>query len=81
MVKEKKELLINAVSMVKVHDNTNIPTVLFYPSRGEVVIGSKAIAATKGNRAQLNADFKIDLGKSDPTYITLRDPRYKAGRV
>ena len=34
MDKEKKELLINAVSMVTVHDNTNVPTVLFYPPKG-----------------------------------------------
>jgi len=63
---EQKELLINSVSMVTVHDSTNIPTVLFYPPKGDVLIGSEALVASRGNRRHLNADFKIDLGRVDP---------------
>jgi len=64
---EQKELLINSVSMIRVHDNINVPTVLFYPRKGEMLIGSKAFIASRGNRRHLNSDFKIDLGKTDPT--------------
>ena len=62
----KREFLINAVRMVEVDGSSNVPTNLFYPSKGRALIGSAAIAATS-RRNQLNEDFKIDLGNIDPS--------------
>ena len=76
---EQKELLINSVSMIRVHDNINVPTVLFYPRKGEMLIGSKAFIASRGNRRHLNSDFKIDLGKTDPTFWGANPPSNAKG--
>ena len=57
---EKKEFFINAVEMIDIAGNKNIPTVLYYQRGGPVLIGSAALAADK-NQLGINEDFKVDL--------------------
>jgi molecular chaperone DnaK (HSP70) len=62
----KKELLIHQIPQIEVEGNTTIPTVLLYESKERVLIGSAAIAAAE-HPHDLNCDFKIDLGRTDPS--------------
>jgi len=61
----KKEFLINAVQMIDIDGSKNIPTVLYYTSDDEILIGLTAEEATT-DRLNLNFDFKIDLGNYEP---------------
>lgn len=62
----KKDFFINSVELVDVQGSTNIPTLLFYESgKRNPLFGSDAIAAAKF-RAELNEDFKVDLGNFKP---------------
>jgi len=53
--------------MVAVDGSTNIPTALFYEPHGSVLIGSEALSKAKSSHAVFNTDFKLELGKVDPT--------------
>lgn len=58
-----KELFINAIRLIDIDGNTNIPTVLHYSTTGTALFGSAALAAGSG-RYQLNEGIKIDLGRA-----------------
>ncbi len=60
-----KGLLVNAIDLVEIDGNANIPTVLYYRQGQPSAIGSDALSL-KHNRRELNEDFKIDLGNSKP---------------
>ncbi len=62
----KKELFINAIRMIDVDGNSNIPTVLYYEPGKRVLIGSEALAKTTNTNGILNKNFKISLGLTDP---------------
>lgn len=68
----KKELFINAIRMIDVDGNVNIPTVLYYEPGQSVLIGSEASAKAISTHEILNANFKIDLGLIDPKSTTPR---------
>jgi len=62
----QKELFINAVNLIDVDGRKNIPTVLFYKSEKEIVIGAPAIELSEESHQLLNEDFKVDLGNCKP---------------
>ena len=68
---EKKEFFINAINMIDIEGNANIPTVLYYQDKGPPLIGSAALAAAE-SRLDINEDFKIDIGFIEPTSTALR---------
>ncbi len=67
-----KAFLIRALRLIEIDDNTNVPTVLYYPSGSQVLIGSAALAAADAHDL-LNEDFKVDLGNINPTSRTVRE--------
>jgi hypothetical protein len=67
----QKEFFINAIQMIDVDGQSNIPTVLFYPESGPPLIGSAACASAQ-DRRRLNEDFKVDLGLIDPSSASAR---------
>ena len=62
----KKELFINAIRMIDVDGNSNIPTVLYYEPDRRILIGSEALARATDTNGILNKNFKISLGLTDP---------------
>ena len=68
---QKREFFINAVEMIDVEGNKNIPTVLYYQKDKSVRIGSSALAAAK-TRLEINEDFKVDLGFLEQKFTSFR---------
>lgn len=74
----KRELFINSIKLVKVDEKTNIPTVLFYQG-GKCHIGYEAIEKNDSPEL-LSEDFKVELGREDPSTQTRRTFETSAGR-
>src|SRR5229473_1749173 len=68
-----KSFLIRALRLIEIEDNTNVPTVLYYPPGSQVLIGSAALGAATDAHDLLNEDFKVDLGNINPTSRTIRE--------
>ena len=67
---------ISSVQMVDVEGSANIPTVLYYPKSGSPLIGYAARMAAGLSPNALNENFKIELGKTDPTSSAIK-PRFE----
>src|SRR5947209_7231798 len=65
---DEKDFFITAIPMIELQGSTHIPTVVYYEKSRRALIGydAKAESETTGRRT-LNEDFKIDIGKEDPT--------------
>lgn len=61
----EKEMFINAVQMVEVDGEWNIPTALLYKPDGTILVGNIALAEASDLKL-VNEDFKIDLGRYAP---------------
>jgi hypothetical protein len=59
---DEKGLLIRALRLIDIDDNTNVPTVLYYGPGSSPLIGTAALTAAAQSRELLNEDFKVDLG-------------------
>ncbi|MBI3950797.1 MAG: hypothetical protein HY314_10135 [Acidobacteria bacterium] len=84
-----KELFINQIPQIEIDGSKNVPTTIFYPSAGKVLIGSSALAAAE-HQHEIIRDFKIDLGFLDPnpvskaarrTFITTTGERKSAASI
>ena len=64
------EIRITSSRMVEIFDNANVPTCLFYGSKGPL-IGLEALAKSSAGEV-LNEDFKVDLGMLPPERQTGR---------
>jgi len=64
-----KDFFITSIPMVELQNDTHIPTVVFYGEQNKISIGYEAKAASKEvGHELLNEDFKIDIGKDDPSH-------------
>lgn len=64
----EKDFFITAIPMIELQGSTHIPTVVYYQSPRKALIGYDAKAASEvTGRGTLNEDFKIDIGKDDPS--------------
>lgn len=61
----KKEIFINSAKLIDIDGRTNIPTILLYEGNKHFV-GYEALERCNSPHL-LNEDFKIELGKEDPT--------------
>jgi hypothetical protein len=68
-----KGFLIRALRLIDIDDNTNIPTVLYYPSGSGPLIGAAALTAATESHKPLNEDFKVDLGNINPRSPAARE--------
>ncbi len=67
----EREFFINAIQMVEVDGDRNIPTALLYRPDGSVAFGNEALAEAADVKL-INEDFKIDLGRYAPTVQSKR---------
>jgi molecular chaperone DnaK (HSP70) len=64
----EKDFFITAIPMIELQGSTHIPTVVYYEKSKRALIGYDAkVASEATGRGTLNEDFKIDIGKEDPT--------------
>lgn len=67
----ERDFFIASIPLVDLQGSKSIPTVLFYPDDGRVLIGADARAAADvAGREKLNEDFKMDLGNDNPASNT-----------
>lgn len=71
----RKELFINALSMVEIDERENIPTAVFFDKSG-TFIGNQAIE-NASDATELNENFKLNLGES--VKGRLEPPRFDTG--
>jgi len=62
--KPTKELFINSVRQIRIHDNYIIPTAVLYKD-GKTYVGANAIE-NSDDHADLKENFKVELGNDDP---------------
>ena len=61
-----KDLFIHSISQIEVDGAKNIPTCLFYRQEADPLFGNAARDACS-DPLLLNQDFKVDIGRHDPT--------------
>ncbi len=64
----EKDFFIVSIPMIEMQGSTHIPTVVYYDKSKKPLVGYEAkVASDTTGHHSLNQDFKIDIGKDDPS--------------